>query len=118
MGPPRWLSSKKKHLQCRRHRFNPWVGKILWRRKWQLTPVFLPRESHGQRSLVGCKELDMTEQLSMHSSVQYSGRLLTVLYSLICPSSLMNTVQTRAMPLSQEDSETSYRPSLSQISSS
>ena len=33
--------------------FNPWVGKIPWRRKWQPTPVFLPGESHGQRSLVG-----------------------------------------------------------------
>ena len=46
--------------------FNPWVGKILWRRKWQPTPVFLPGESHGQRSLVGyspwgCKESDRTE---------------------------------------------------------
>ena len=51
---------------CRRHRFNPWVRQIPWRRKWQLTPVFLPRESQGQRSLVdyspwGCKELDTTE---------------------------------------------------------
>ena len=33
--------------------FDPWVGKIPWRRKWQPTPVFLPGESHGQRSLVG-----------------------------------------------------------------
>ena len=46
----------------------PWVGKIPWRRKWQPTPVFLPGESHGQRSLVdyspqGCKELDTTERL-------------------------------------------------------
>ena len=32
---------------------NPWVGKIPWRRKWQPTPVFLPGESHGKRSLVG-----------------------------------------------------------------
>jgi len=32
---------------------NPWVGKILWRREWQPTPVFLPGEFHGQRSLVG-----------------------------------------------------------------
>ena len=44
----------------------PWVGKISWRRKWQPTPVFLPGESHGERSLVGyslCgrKELDMTD---------------------------------------------------------
>ena len=33
--------------------FNPWIRKILWRRKWQHTPVFLPGESHGQRRLVG-----------------------------------------------------------------
>ena len=33
--------------------FNPWVGKISWRRKWQPTPVFLPGKSHGWRSLVG-----------------------------------------------------------------
>ena len=47
---------------------DPWVGKIPWRRKWQPTPVVLPGESHGWRSLVGYsprghKELDMTEQL-------------------------------------------------------
>ena len=35
----------------RRRRFVPWVGKIPRRRVWQPTPVFLPRESHGQRSL-------------------------------------------------------------------
>ena len=33
--------------------FDPWVGKMPWRRKWQSTPVFLPGELHGQRSLVG-----------------------------------------------------------------
>ena len=48
--------------------FDPWVGKIPWRRKWQSTPVFLPGKSHGQRSLVGYSpwsriESDMTEQL-------------------------------------------------------
>ena len=36
----------------KRHLFDPWVGKIPWRRAWQLTPVFLPGESHGQRSLL------------------------------------------------------------------
>ena len=50
----------------RRHGFDPWVGKIPWRRKWQPTPVFLPGESQGQRSLAGyCTqghtEIDMTE---------------------------------------------------------
>ena len=33
--------------------FDPWVGKICWRRKWQPIPVFLPGELHGQRSLAG-----------------------------------------------------------------
>ena len=37
----------------KRHRFDPWVGKIPWRRAWQPTAVFLTGESHGQRSLVG-----------------------------------------------------------------
>ena len=68
-------SGKEPACQCRRYKrckLNPWVGKIPWRRAWQPTPVFLPGESHGQRSLVGyspqgCKESDMTEkQLSMH----------------------------------------------------
>ena len=40
-------------LQCRRPGLDPWFGKIPWRRKWEPTPVFLPGESHGQRSLVG-----------------------------------------------------------------
>ena len=35
-------------------RVHTWVGKILWRRAWQPRPVFLPGESHGQRSLAGC----------------------------------------------------------------
>ena len=40
--PTRWHSGKESTCQCRRHRFDPWVGKIPWRRKWQPTPVFLP----------------------------------------------------------------------------
>ena len=53
--------------RLRRCRFNLWVWKIPWRRKWQPTPVFLPGKSCGQRSLVGYspwghKELDMTER--------------------------------------------------------
>ena len=49
-----------------KHGFNPWVGKIPWRRKWQPALVFLPGESHGQRSLVGYspkgpKEMGKTE---------------------------------------------------------
>ena len=39
--------------RVKRHRFDPWVRKILWRRKWQSTPVFLPGRSHGQRNWEG-----------------------------------------------------------------
>ena len=56
LGLPRWHSDKEPPCQCRRHKrcgFSPWVGKIPWSRAWQHTPVFLPGESHGQRSLVG-----------------------------------------------------------------
>ena len=48
---PRWHSGKESICQCRRHRrrgFYPWVRKILWSRKWQPTPVFLPGKFHGQ----------------------------------------------------------------------
>ena len=69
-------------LQCRRPGFDPWVGKIPWRRKWQPMPVFLPGESHGRRSLVGSslwghKELDTTERLhftSLQSNTSRIGR--------------------------------------------
>ena len=55
-------------LQCRRPGFDPWVGKIPWRRQWQPTPVLLLRKFHGWRSLVdyspwGRKVSDMTERL-------------------------------------------------------
>jgi len=39
---------------AKKRRFNPWVRKIPWSRKWQPTPVFLPGKFHGQRSLVDC----------------------------------------------------------------
>ena len=45
--------ARGKCRRCKRCRFDPWVRKIPWRRKWQPTPVFLPGESHGQRSLAG-----------------------------------------------------------------
>ena len=53
---PWWLSDKESAYQCRRRRrlgFDPWVGRIPWKKKWQPTPVLLPAESHGQSSLAG-----------------------------------------------------------------
>ena len=75
-GLPRWLNGKESTCQCRRPGFDPWVGKIPWRRESQPTPVFLPGESHGQRSLVGYspwghKELDTTE----HKHAQTPGHI-------------------------------------------
>ena len=71
---PRWRSGKESACQWRRHkrhRFDRWVGKILWSRKWQPTPVFLPGKFHGQRSLAGYSPyghilLDSTEHTRTH----------------------------------------------------
>ena len=68
-GFPGGISGKESVCQCRKHKrhgFNPWIGKIPWRRKWQPAPVFLPGKSQGQGSLVsfspwGHKESDITE---------------------------------------------------------
>ena len=72
---PYGTSDKEPACQYRRHerhRLDPWVRKIPWRRKWQPTPVFLPEGSHGQRSLAGCsprdhKESDKLKWLSMRA---------------------------------------------------
>ena len=69
---PSNASGKENPCQFRRlkrHRFDPWIRNICWRRAWPPTPVSLPGEAHGQRSLVGyspCghKESDVSETLS------------------------------------------------------
>ena len=69
LNQPGDASSKEPTFQCRRckrHGFNPWVGKMPWKRARQPTPILLPGESHGHRSLVGyslwgSKESDMPE---------------------------------------------------------
>ena len=68
-GLPGGASGKEPACQCKRRkrrRFDLWVAKVPWRRKWQPTPVSLPGKFHGQRSLAGYspwgrKESDMTE---------------------------------------------------------
>ena len=98
-GLPRWLSGKESTCQCRRcrrWRFNPWAGKIPWRRKWKPAPVFLPGESHGQRSLVGYspwghKQSDMSERLS---STHYILKDVSMAYMCDCSY----TVSTHLSP--------------------
>ena len=85
-GCPDGTSCKEPAYQwgrLERQGLDPWVGKILWRRKWQPAPVFLPGKSHGQRSLAGyrpwaCKESDMTEWLNNN----YSSLLLLIILLL------------------------------------
>ena len=67
-----WWLRQRRILQCRRPVFNPRVGKILWRREWLPTPVFLPGESHGQRTPWGLKESDRTEWLTLSLSLLLS----------------------------------------------
>ena len=80
MGFPGGASGKKPTCQCRRcnrRGFDPWVGKIPWRRVWQPTPVFLPGESPGQRSLSGYrhrrvgKSGTQLKRLSVHMQLTY-----------------------------------------------
>ena len=78
-GLPRWLSGKESTCQRRRLRrckFDPWVGKIPWRRNWQSTLVFLLGKFHGQGSQMGhspcgLKESDMTEHCIVLYYVRY-----------------------------------------------
>ena len=66
LGLSWWLNGKESACQCKRRRrcwFDPWVRKILWRRKWQPDPVFLPGKSHGQRSW----------QTTIHEVIKESG---------------------------------------------
>ena len=98
---PTWPSRRAK-----RHKFNLQVRKIHWRKAWKPTPVFLPEESHGQRSLAGnhpsdCKELDWSDFTHMilplkplpehpreTKSLQHAAPLwpLSQLHPLILPS--------------------------------
>ena len=69
VGFPGGTSGKESTCQCRRckrHGFHPWIRKIPWRRVWQPTPIFLPGESHEQRSLAGYSQTWL-KQLSMHT---------------------------------------------------
>ena len=74
-GLPWWLRGKEFTCNADSARgFNPWVGKIPWRRKWQPVPVFLPGECYEKRSLVGYSprgltELDMTEA-TVHMTIE------------------------------------------------
>ena len=75
------MEETRMYLLYTRPRFNPWVGKIPWRRKWQPCPVFLPGESHGRRSLVGYSpwgstDLDTIERRHYHFTAAAAAKSL------------------------------------------
>ena len=90
IGLPKRFSGKESACQCRRLKFDPYIRKILWRRKWQSSSVSLPGKSHGQRCLAGyslwaCKESDMTWRLNVHADAgiaqsSFALNLLVCLY--------------------------------------
>ena len=110
---PRWRSGKESACSVG-DGFDPWVRKIPWKRKWQPTSVFLPGESHGQRSLVvyspwGHKESGTTQRLT-HTKVllgynlpnkekHYPGTSLVVQWLRLCTSNAGTQVQSLAEEL-------------------
>ena len=74
-----WLSWQRICLQCRKPRFNLWVGKIPWRRKRPPTPIFWPREFHGLYSLWGHKV--RLSGFHFHFSVSY---IFIYMYICVC----------------------------------
>ena len=74
---PRWHRGKESACQCRRrkrHGFDPWVRKILWRRNWQSAPVFLLGKSHGWRSLVGLQSVGSQSRTQLNDWAQHSAQ--------------------------------------------
>ena len=100
---PRWCSGKESACQCRRHnrgRFNSWVRKIPWSRKWQPTPVYLPEKFHGQKSLsgyslVGRKGLDTIE----HTCTYLCTSLYATAYTFIHIHTYVHTNRSNDLPL-------------------
>ena len=92
-----WHCRSRIRLQCKRCGFYPKVRKIPWRREWLPTPVFLPGESHGQRSLVGYslwshRELDTTERLTLSA-------LWMLILKCVCPVATVSAADLPSPPV-------------------
>ena len=86
LGFPGGTNGKETICQCRRHkrrRSDPWVRKIPWGKTWQPTPVFLPREPHGQRSLAGYRLWGCREPPWAMNSMTQSCKLPPVMPELV-----------------------------------
>ena len=87
---PCWLSGKEPTCHCRRLGFNPWVGKIPWRRAWKPTPVFLPGKSHEQRNLMSYSPWGLKKsQTHLAIKLQQQSRPNTLLQQQSRPNTLL-----------------------------
>ena len=97
------MGKNKTVCHCRRYkrpRFNPWVRKIPWRRAWRPTPEFLPGESHGQGSLVGCSPWGCKVS-DMKEAMEHAGTHVTI-------SAMKADIQMRdSVPASQKGNRSS-----------
>ena len=75
LGLPLWLSWYRIYLQGGRPGFDPWVGKIPWRRERLPTPVFWPGKFHGLHSPWGLKELDTIAAMKLKDAYSLEGKL-------------------------------------------
>ena len=121
---PKGLSGKESTCQCRRpkrHRFDPWVEKTPWRKKRQLTPIFLPGKSHGRRSLAGYslwghKVTDTTERLNKHNwATEQTQQQLQTMHVSITWELISNT-NSQAAP--QTNCISGIRPGICDLTSS
>ena len=91
-GLPIWYTDKKKsacqYKRCSRCSFHPWVGKILWSRKWQPTPLLLPGKFHGQRSLMGHHPWVTESNKTEHTHISY------IFFFSFCTHCLLAKVDT------------------------
>ena len=94
-------SCKETAYQCRRRGFDPWVGEIPWRWAWQPTLVFLPGESHGQRSLVGASPWGHKELHTIEVTYHTGSNAATLRRVLLLQGSRKgDTCSFSAVPLS------------------
>ena len=96
------------YLQCGRPRFDPWVGKIPWRRKWQPTPVLLPGKSHGQRSWGRLQSMGSGTRLDTTEWLHFLSLSILIWVKFCLCNSLMNLHYNKNWILHSKGKSLSY----------
>ena len=101
LGSPGGASSEEPACQFRGHKrlgFDPWVGRIPWRRAWQCTPGFLPGESQGQRSLEGYSPWGHTDLATTEPHARKPSEIVTIITHILHRKTLRLTVTKQPAP--------------------